>query len=142
MFGRNVLSARNKWEVSLSGVGTVLRLERDAWSMVKRLRQATNEYPPLPRVAVATLPALWIVARSRNGTPPPCRDMACHRHLATIEAVLYGKTRFRNDAVGSPQPTNKIVRIFSSLFFVFCTKHIYIYICFLERLGHGIYSSK
>ena len=34
-------------EVSLLGVGTVLRLERDAWSMVKRLRQATNEYAPL-----------------------------------------------------------------------------------------------
>ena len=26
----------------------MLRLERDAWSMVKRLRQATNEYPPPP----------------------------------------------------------------------------------------------
>ena len=37
-------------EVSLLivGLGTVLRLERDAWSMVKRLRQATNEYPPHP----------------------------------------------------------------------------------------------
>ena len=35
-------------EVSLLEVGTVLRLEKDAWSMVKRLRQATNEYalPP------------------------------------------------------------------------------------------------
>ena len=32
--------------VSLLGVGTVLRLERDVWSMVKRLRQATNEHPP------------------------------------------------------------------------------------------------
>ena len=32
-------------EVSLLlGVGTVLRLERNAWSMVKRLRQATKEY--------------------------------------------------------------------------------------------------
>ena len=30
-------------EVSLIGVGTVLRLERDAWSMAKRSRQATNE---------------------------------------------------------------------------------------------------
>ena len=39
-------------EVSLLGVGTVLRLERDAWSMVKLLRQATNEYtpPPSPRL--------------------------------------------------------------------------------------------
>ena len=35
-------------EVSLLGVGTVLRLERDAWSMVKWPRQATNEYAPLP----------------------------------------------------------------------------------------------
>ena len=30
-------------EASLFGVGTVLRLERDAWSMVKLLRQATNK---------------------------------------------------------------------------------------------------
>ena len=36
-------------EVSLLlAVGTVLRLERDAWSMVKRLRQAKNEYAPIP----------------------------------------------------------------------------------------------
>ena len=35
-------------EVSLLGVGTVLRLERDAWSMLKWLRRATNEdTPPL-----------------------------------------------------------------------------------------------
>ena len=27
----------------------MLRLERDAWSMVKGLRQATNEYAPPPR---------------------------------------------------------------------------------------------
>ena len=35
-------------EVSLSGVGTVPRLERDAWSMVKRvrIRQAINEFAP------------------------------------------------------------------------------------------------
>ena len=33
-------------EVPLLGVGTVLRLESDAWSVVKRLRQATNDYPP------------------------------------------------------------------------------------------------
>ena len=34
--------------VSLLGVGTVLCLERDAWSMVKRLRQAINEYASPP----------------------------------------------------------------------------------------------
>ena len=45
MYGRNVMST-SLLEVSLLGVGTVLRLERDAWSMVKRLRQATNEYAP------------------------------------------------------------------------------------------------
>ena len=33
-------------KVSLLGVGTVLRLARDAWSMVIRLRQATIEYAP------------------------------------------------------------------------------------------------
>ena len=33
-------------EVFLFEVGTVLRLERDAWSMVKCLRQAANQYPP------------------------------------------------------------------------------------------------
>ena len=38
-------------EVSLLGIGTVLRLERDAWSMVKWLRRVTNEYAP-PRVYV------------------------------------------------------------------------------------------
>ena len=33
-------------EMSLFGVGAVLRLERDAWSMVKWPRQAANKYPP------------------------------------------------------------------------------------------------
>ena len=33
-------------DVSLLGVGTVLRLERDSWSIVKRLTQATNAPPP------------------------------------------------------------------------------------------------
>ena len=33
-------------KVSLLGVETVLGLERDAWSMANRLRQATNEYAP------------------------------------------------------------------------------------------------
>ena len=35
-------------EMSLLGVGTVLRLERDAWLTVNCLRQATNEYAPPP----------------------------------------------------------------------------------------------
>ena len=44
--GRNALSTQ-MLEVSLLGVGTVLRLERDAWSMVKLLRQATNVHTHL-----------------------------------------------------------------------------------------------
>ena len=36
--------------VFLLGVGMVLHLEKDAWSMVQRLRQATNKYAP-PRPA-------------------------------------------------------------------------------------------
>ena len=39
---------RQMLDVSLLGVGTVLRLERDAWSMVIRLRPATNDYAPPP----------------------------------------------------------------------------------------------
>ena len=35
-------------EAPLLGEGTVLRLERDAWSMVKLPRHATNESPPPP----------------------------------------------------------------------------------------------
>ena len=35
-------------EVSPVGAGAVLRPKRDAWSMVKGLRQATNAYAPLP----------------------------------------------------------------------------------------------
>ena len=35
-------------EESLLGVGTMLRLERDAWSMVISLGQATNERAPPP----------------------------------------------------------------------------------------------
>ena len=33
-------------ELSLLGVGTVLHLEKDAWSTVKLIMQATNEYAP------------------------------------------------------------------------------------------------
>ena len=34
VYGNNVMSAQ-MWEVSLLRVETVLRLERDAWSMIK-----------------------------------------------------------------------------------------------------------
>ena len=46
--GRNVMST-SLLEVSLLGVGTALRLERDAGPMVRRLRQATQEFAAPPR---------------------------------------------------------------------------------------------
>ena len=59
MYGNSVASGQ-VLEASLLGVGTVLRLGRDAWLMVKYLRQATNEYPlhpPTPSTTPAsTLP--------------------------------------------------------------------------------------
>ena len=47
MYGRHALSAQIL-EASLLGAGTALRLVGNAWSMVKRLRQATHEYAPPP----------------------------------------------------------------------------------------------
>ena len=63
-YGRNVLSTE-LFEASLLGVGTVIRLKRDAWSMVKGLRQATNEYAPSSSSVVESersspcTPATW-----------------------------------------------------------------------------------
>ena len=50
---KNKMSAQ-MLEVSLLliGVKMVLRLERDAWSMVKWLRQARNYPPPAPRIYI------------------------------------------------------------------------------------------
>ena len=45
VYGRNLMST-SMLEVSPLRVGMVLRCDWDAWSMVKRLRQATNEYAP------------------------------------------------------------------------------------------------
>ena len=56
VYGRNVMST-SMLEVSPVGVGTVLRLERDAWSMVKPLRQATNEYATPPGMLLFPLAA-------------------------------------------------------------------------------------
>ncbi|CAM9911779.1 unnamed protein product, partial [Sphacelaria rigidula] len=41
---------------SLPFLGMGLRLERDAWSMVKRRRQATNEYAPPPPLDGSVVP--------------------------------------------------------------------------------------
>ena len=60
VYGRSAISAQ-MLEVSLLGVGTVLRLERDAWSMVwsKDSRQATNAYPS-PRSGSVKKKWVWV----------------------------------------------------------------------------------
>ena len=63
-------------EVSLSGVGTPLRLERDTWSMVKWLWQANNEYAPL--LAMSS----WSV-KSRRTPSRHCRDARVYVHTTT-----------------------------------------------------------
>ena len=75
-------------EVSLGGVGTVLRLERDAWSMVKWLRQATNEYalPPLsppPHTPPQTLAPLF------STTPNPTINLTISRSCNSSLCVLF-----------------------------------------------------
>ena len=57
------------------GVGTVLRLERDAWSMVKGLRRAANEYAPPPprhqrrRASLISAPLCTYTRPNTPGTP-------------------------------------------------------------------------
>ena len=59
-------------EVSLLGVGTVLRLERDAWSMVKWLRQATQMSTPASMFEIS-IPYATVYYT----TPPPWGDFPC-----------------------------------------------------------------
>ena len=57
IYGKTIMSTR-MLDASLLGVGTVLRLEREAWSMVKRPGQATNEYAPPPPVLMGQV-VVW-----------------------------------------------------------------------------------
>ena len=50
-------------EVSLSGVGTVLRLERNAWSRVKSLRHARNDYAPSLSLGGPSQSDAWSVVK-------------------------------------------------------------------------------
>ena len=63
IYGKIVMSAQ-MLEVSLLGVGTVLRLGRGAWSMVQWLRQATNEYAPPHTIYVKLAVVLARLRRS------------------------------------------------------------------------------
>ena len=65
-------------EVSLLGIGTVLRLERDAWSMAKWLRRATKEYAP-PPPPPDTLVAGANSARPAHRRSPPCSTAFLYR---------------------------------------------------------------
>ena len=60
------------------GVGTVLRLERDAWLMVKCLRQATNEYAPPP-----------CRRRPRSIVPPTIISRSNHRPFSSRSLIGY-----------------------------------------------------
>ena len=55
-------------EVSLLGVGMVLRIERDAWSVVKWRRQATHEHEPPPPPTL-TIPPNWSNAKKMSANP-------------------------------------------------------------------------
>lgn len=67
------------WEVFLLGVGKVLRVESDAWSTVKLLRQASNEYTPstpppkvhLPLTSLNHTKKISTTSRLATGTIKP-----------------------------------------------------------------------
>ena len=48
----------------------MLRLEKDAWSMVKLLRQATNEYAPRPRPPCARNAVMFLRVPFSTPLPP------------------------------------------------------------------------
>ena len=80
-------------EVSLGRLGTLRRLERDSWSMVKCLRQATNEYPPRP------LPQspLFCCCRRKVWDEVYGFDMSVIKEIALTEPlvdVVEGKVRY------------------------------------------------
>ena len=80
-------------EVSLLGVGTVLRLERNAWSKVKRLRQATNEYAPPPSFLWGC--AMWYTNKIKFAESPTCalpRPSGSHLHHIDRTTLCYYAT--------------------------------------------------
>ena len=52
----------------------VLRLERDAWSIVKLLRQATNEYAPPPPVLLVRPRGNPVASLDKFGAVLPSRE--------------------------------------------------------------------
>ena len=96
---KNVMSAQ-MLEVSLLGVGTVLRLERDAWSMVKWLRQATNEYASPPPVHIClSFPS----CRGKNQALP-------HWFFFNIKFCQLTRWRFRRTSGDTSETKNRGTR--------------------------------
>ena len=89
------------WKVSLFGVGTVLRLERDASSMVKRLRQATNEYASTPAP-----PSVLSVGRAEPFSYHFSKTPLSQSHQQSI-VLLAGEAL---DLLGARKKTSKTMR--------------------------------
>ena len=72
-------------KVSLLGAGTVLHLERDAWSMAKRPRQATIEYAYVPppgrpcQLTRALVPRGMQLAERKDYVVGRCGGSVCFR---------------------------------------------------------------
>ena len=70
----NVMSAETL-DVPLTGVGTVLRLERDAWSMVTRRMPSTNEHPAHPLLFVIFSQLSVLNSANEMLSTPPCTKL-------------------------------------------------------------------
>ena len=80
--------------VSLLGVGTVLRLARDAWSMVELLKQTTTEYAPPPTLVVD----VWPFQRSRQVRPLTRPKLLNKKNGPQIDScVISGKGELGNN---------------------------------------------
>ena len=89
LYGKSVMSAQ-MFEVSLLGVGAVLRL--DAWPMAKRLRPATHEYtPPVPAVALVMQHLLLSRMWPTNGAPQWKRDLLNIVCIPFVFHAFYGR---------------------------------------------------
>ena len=86
---KNVLSTQ-MLEVSRLQVGTMIRLEKDAWSTVKLLRQATTEYAPPPLMSALPHFARMIPASTSSNV---CRGCAGSRSGLSIGNAAGGTKR-------------------------------------------------
>ena len=102
VFRRSVMSDQTL-EVSLLGVGTVLRLDRNAWSMVKRLRQATHEYAPPPSPSFTN-----VATHSRPGDAQVLQRPSSLPHAPSGHSRHLGTLRGYRPALPSPRTVPEI----------------------------------